>query len=521
VSEATRQVGSAVFWSVFARSGRFVLSLVSSVIVVRGLGSYDYGVLSLVRTFLTFSALIAGAGLGQALLKFLPALRVARDVRGARRLVRNVLIAQVVVWILLLAGIYLARPVWETIFHFEQYDGIGNLIFAAVSLSVFELFFSMIAQILNAHYDTKRLSLAAIVNHLILIVLLIVLLRAGVGVLGVLVAGAAGNLAACLMLLGHAARHFSAQEEGADRGGITGGRIARFALPLGAIGVLNMIVWRQSEIFFLAHYRSAVETGYFDLAYRLPQIMLEFIPQTVWPIIMAGFSEVYEKNRDSLVTAIDRYYKVLFLLCAPVCVFGVTFAGKMIPVLYSEAMAPAAVPAQLFFVIFTLSVFSTPLSMSLYVMEKSHVNLIIVLLLAATNIGLDFILIPRYGVVGAIVPVALVIAVSPLLYKAALARFLTGARIPFRFIGKCFAASSPVLLLLPLVTRVQNIFQLSAVAAAGALLLVLSFKRFGVLGTDEMRLLEGIPGAVRILRFIAPREARAGGEEIRPDGEGK
>jgi O-antigen/teichoic acid export membrane protein len=159
--------------------------------------------------------------------------------------------------------------------------------------------------------------------------------------------------------------------------------------------------------------------------------------------------------------------------------------------------------------------------MSLYVMEKSHVNLIIVLLLAATNIGLDFILIPRYGVVGAIVPVALVIAVSPLLYKAALARFLTGARIPFRFIGKCFAASSPVLLLLPLVTRVQNIFQLSAVAAAGALLLVLSFKRFGVLGTDEMRLLEGIPGAVRILRFIAPREARAGGEEIRPDGEGK
>jgi O-antigen/teichoic acid export membrane protein len=506
VSEATRQVGSAVFWSVFARSGRFILSLVSSVIVVRGLGDYDYGVLSLVRTFLTFSALIAGAGLGQALLKFLPTLRVARDVMGARRLVRIVVTVQIVVWILLLAGIYLARPVWESVFRFEQYDGIGNLVFAAVLMSIFELFFSMIAQILNAHYDTKRLGLAALINHVVMIALLVVMFRVGAGVLGVLIAGAAGNLAACLLLVGHTARHFTAREEAAKPGGVTGRRLARFALPLGAIGVLNMIVWRQSEVFILAHYRSAVETGYFDLAYRLPQTMLEFIPLTVWPIIMAGFSEVYEKNRDQLVTAIDMYYKVLFLLIAPVCVFGVTFGGKMIPVLYSQAMAPAAVPAQLFFVIFTLSVFSTPLSMSLYVMEKSHVNLLIVLLLAGTNIGLDFILIPRYGVPGAIIPVALVIAVSPLLYKAALARYLADARIPFRFIGKCFAASLPVLLLLPLVTRVQNIFQLSATAAAGVLLLVLSFKRFKVLGADEVRLLEGIPGAVRLLRFIAPTE---------------
>jgi len=506
MSDATRQVGSAVFWSVFARSGRFVLSLVSSVIVVRGLGSYDYGVLSLVRTFLTFSAIIAGAGLGQALLKFLPALRVARDVRGARRLVRTVISVQIVVWILLLCGIYLTRSVWASVFQFERFEGVGDLIFAAVLLSIFELFFNMIAQILNAHYDTKRLSISAIANHLIMIALLLVLLPSGAGVLGVLIAGAAGNLAACGILLGHAAHHFAVRAADGGRGGIPAGRLARFALPLGAIGVLNMIVWRQSEIFFLAHYRSAVETGYFDLAYRLPQTMLEFIPTTVWPIIMAGFSEVYEKNRENLAAAVEKYYKVLFLLCAPVCVFGVTFAGKLIPLLYTDAMAPAAVPAQLFFIIFTVSFFSTPLSMSLYVMERSHINLLIVALLAAVNVGLDFIFIPRFGVTGAIVPVALVIAVSPVLYKLALSRFLPGARIPYRFIGKCFAGSLPVFLLFPLVIEVRNIFQLLAVAAAGVLLLVLSFKRFRVLGVDEIRLLEGIPAAGRFARFFSPRE---------------
>jgi stage V sporulation protein B len=506
MSETTRQVGSAVFWSVFARCGRFVLSLVSSIIVVRGLGSYDYGVLSLVRTFLIFSAIIAGAGLGQSLLKFLPTLRVARDVRGSRRLVRTVVLVQIIIWTFLFIGIYFAKPALESVFHFEQFDGLGSLIFAAVLLSIFELFFNIISQILNAHYDTKRLSLAAIVNQVIMIALLIVLLRSGAGVLGVLIAGAVGNLAACCILLGHTAGYFASQEQGGEEGGITGRRLARFAVPLGAIGVLNMIVWRQSETLFLAHYRSAAETGYFDLAYRLPQNMLEFIPATVWPIIMAGFSEVYEKNKDNLVLAIERYYKVLFLLCAPVCIFGVTFAGKLIPILYTEAMAPAAVPTQVFFMIFTVSFFSTPLSMTLYVMEKTHVNVMIVLLLAAVNIGLDFILIPRYGLAGAIIPVGLVIAVSPLLYKVALSRFLAGARIPYRFIGKCFAASLPVLLLLPLVTQAQNIFQLVVAAAAGVFILALSFKRFKVLGADEVRLLEGIPAAGRLLRFFVPRE---------------
>ena len=508
MSETTRQVGSAVFWSVFARSGRFVLSLVSSVIVVRGLGEYDYGVLSLVRTFLTFSAIVAGAGLGQALLKFLPTLRVARDAYGARCLVRTVVFVQFIIWILLFIGIYFARPFWESVFHFEHFDGIGNLIAAAVLLSIFELFFNMIAHILNAHYDTKRLSIAAIVNHLILITLLVVLLRSGAGVLGVLAAGAAGNLAACCILLGRAAGHLNAKGQSGDECGIDGRRLARFALPLGAIGVLNMMVWRQSETLFLAHYRSAAETGYFDLAYRLPQTMLEFIPAAVWPIIMAGFSEVYEKNRDNLVLAIERYYKVLFLICAPVCIFGVTFAGKMIPILYTDSMAPAAVPTQLFFMIFTLSFFSTPLSMSLYVMEKTHINFIIVFILAAINIGLDFILIPRYGLTGAIVPVGLAIAISPLLYKVALSRFLTDIRVPYRFIGKCFAASLPVLLLLPLVTQVQNIFQLTAIAVAGVFILALSFKRFKVLGVEEVQMLEGIPAAGHIVRFLAAREVQ-------------
>ncbi len=504
MSESTQRVGSAVFWSVFARAGRFVLSLVSGIIIVRGLGVHDYGVLSLVRTVLLFSGLIAGAGLGQAILKFLPALRVSGDARGAVRLAQKVVVIQALVWILLLIVVYFSRSGFDKVFGFEHFEGVGDIILIAVALSLFELSINLISNILSACYDTKRFCLVAFANHSLLIVLLIFLLRAGAGVLGVLVATAVGNLFATVLLLGSTARHFSSGSGETGGAGIEDRRLFRFSLPFAVIGILNIIVWRQSETLFLAHYRSAAETGFFDLAYRVPQMMLEFVPTAVWPIIMAGFSEVYEKDKANIVTAIEKYYKVLFLLCAPICLSGIIFGGKAIPILFGEAMAPAALPTQLFFGIFTISFFSTPLSMSLYVIEKTHINLLIYIALAVINVGLDIILIPRYGLAGAIFPVGLVILLSPFVYGFALSRFLREFRIPFRFIGKCFLASLPIFLLWPFVLRIENIYQLLMAVVAGIFILIISFKRFKVLGKEEIELLENVPfpAANQFLRFM-------------------
>ena len=62
---------------------------------------------------------------------------------------------------------------------------------------------------------------------------------------------------------------------------------------------------------------------------------------------------------------------MLFALCAPLCVLGAALGGRAVPVLFGDAMAPAAVPTQIFFVIFTVSFLSTPLSMVLYVLERT------------------------------------------------------------------------------------------------------------------------------------------------------
>ncbi len=502
MGQATEQVGHAVFWSMLAKTARFVLGLASSIIVVRALGDYDYGVLSLVRAVLAFVMIIAGFGLGQSLLKFLPVFKVTHDRRGARSLVWRVVVIQGVVWAALLAGCYLFADRFELLFEF---DGVGVFLWIAVALGFFEMTFRLVTHILQAYYDTKLLSAANVVSHLVFIAFLLVLLPRGWGVVGVLVAAALGNAVATVMVLRQTASYLTITAETPQASGIDRARILRFSLPFAVIGVLNIIVWRQSEVLFLAHFRGAEETGFFDLAYRLPQTLLEFVPGTVWPIIMAGFSEVYAKNTENLNKAIDKYYKMLFLLCAPLCMIGIVLGGRMVPILFSEAMAPAAIPTQIFFVIFTVSFFGTPLSMSLYVIEKSHANLVIYTILACINVGLDLLLIPRYGIVGAIVPVGIVILISPFLYKYALGRYVSGTRIPYAFITRCFLASSPVLLFLPLTEYIRGVFALIAAVVLSGVMMVFAFKALKVIGKEEVATLGTVPvpAVARFLRFLS------------------
>jgi len=496
-----RQIGSAMVWSVTAKVARFVLGMASSVIVVRSLGDYNFGVLSLIRALLMFVVIVCSAGLGQAALKFLPALRVERSSREARRLVNKIIVLHLSAWAVLTVACYLGRGWIGGLF---KYEGFDVLLSAAVALIVFELFFTVMSNVLNSNYDTKLLSIATMVSHVLYIVLLLVLMPRGGGVLGVLVAAAGGYVVASAMILGRLrlAVDFGEGETGYA---IDNARLVRYTVPFALIGVLNLIVWRQSETVLLGYFRGAEETGYFDLAYRMAQIVLEFVPGTVWPLVMAGVSEAYARNTENLKGAIDRYYRMLFILCAPICVTGMVLGGRMISILFGSDMTPAAVPTQVFFGIFTVSFFGTPLSMALYVMEKTHVNLAIYVVLAVVNVGLDLLLIPRFGVTGAMIPVAAVIFVSPFIYRVVLGRMIRGVAIPYRFIARCFLASAPVLLLIPLLRFVGGIFELVvAFVVAGALLLA-SFRLVRVVGVEEKELLGAIPFpmATRLLKFVS------------------
>ena len=495
-----------------SRMGRLLLGIVTSALVVRGLGDHDYGVLSLLRSILMFVVLLAGVGTGQAILKFLPELRVARSRAAARKLVGGVFATHALVWVALLFAAYALRAQTESLFHI---DGIGLYVVVAVALASLEIVFTVATHILNASYDAARLAVATLVSHVVYALGLALAFQQGWGVVGVLGAAATGNAVATLMVWANVRR--ATALVGADEAtlakerALTTSRVLRYSLPFAAIGVLNLVVWRQSETLLLAHFRTPEETGYFDAAYRLPQMILEFVPGAVWPLVMAGMSEAFARDRESLRRAVATYYRMLFALCAPICVAGAIAGGRCIEVVYGAAMQPAAVPAQLFFVIFTVSFLSTPLSMALYVLERTHVNLVIYVFLAVLNVGLDLLLIPKYGVYGAIVPVAIAILLQPILYYAAVRRVEAGIEIPFKFVGRCFAAAAPAFLMVPVLAILPGAWGLMAASVVGCAAILAGYRSLRVLGEGELALLMKlpVPGAARVAALLDPAGARS------------
>jgi O-antigen/teichoic acid export membrane protein len=487
-----------------------VLGLTGTFIVVRQLGSHDYGILAVVRTALAYVGIVIGAGLGQGLLRYLPAWRVTADRRRIRRALIAAFGLQVIVWTLLTLAIMIARPLVEG----WVGGAVAGLLVLGVVLLLPEVLGHTATQIANANYDTRTLSVGVVVSTVAYVVSVAVLLQLGHGVAGVLVAGALSNVVLAAVLfarfgayLGQAVHTGPGAEPAPDVW-----TAVRYSVPFVAIGILNLITWRQSEVLFLGHFHGASAAGLFDLAYRLPQTVLEFIPGAIWPLVMAGSTEIFVRDPGALRRTSGAYYRLLFLLVAPLGIGGFLVGDIMIRLIGGPEFAAAGVFCQIFFLVMSASFLTTPLSMALYVVERPWMGFGIYVLNSVINVGLDFLLIPRYGLWGAVIPVSVVIVISPFVTAAVLRRVDIVIRPPWGFLLRVYGASAAMLLLWPLRSLLAGPEGFLTLVAAGAGVFLTGVRVFGVFGPDERDLVERASPAVwKVMRPLVGRRGRRGG----------
>jgi O-antigen/teichoic acid export membrane protein len=485
------KVGSAMSWNLLAKVARFVAMPVGYAVIVRSLGEYDWGLLNLLRTITAFVLVAVIAGGGNTILRYLPQARVRGGMRSLMRDVGRLIAIQAAVWLALTAAAwYLSGPI-AGIYHQDDARFAYYLVLA-VGFVAFEASMTMVTNILQSWYETRLLGIVIVAGNIAYVILLIVVLRLGWGIPGVFAAGGAVNLVSTLALIPQAVELVRSHPEDSVPGpGM--GVLMRFSIPFVAIGLLNQIVWRHSEVLLLGHFTGIEASGFFGLAYRIPQMALEFIPLSIWPVVMAGVSESYAKDPGRLPGTIDIYYRLLFLLVLPVAALGFAFSRPLVPLLFGRGMEPAALLTQLFFVVFSYSFIYTPLSMALYVVGKSWINMLVFAVLAVVNLGLDLAFIPRFGLWGAFAPVAVTLLVGIAAFRIAAGRAGTGISVPAGFIARCYLAVTPTALLALSASRWHEPAALAAQALAGVLLLWGGIRLTRIVGEREKELILRLP----------------------------
>jgi O-antigen/teichoic acid export membrane protein len=484
------KVGRAMSWSFVARVAASVIGFAANVFIVRALSERDWGVYTEIRTMLQFVLVLVMIGVDTAILKFVPALRVSGGAAGFARTFRTLVLIQIgVLAVIVLAG--RSGGLWLGTFFHDASGRFGFYFQIAAVCFLFELFVLLLNNFFQSWYETKRLAAVVIAGNVLYLALIVVVMRLGWGVPAVFVSAAAMNLL-IIGLLVPRARGLMRSVSAAGKGpGVA--EVLRFSLPFVVTGLLGQIVWRQSEVLFLGHFRGAEAAGFFGLAYRMPQMLLEFVPLTVWPIVMAGTSELYAKDAAKLPRAIYVYFKLIFLLVIPVAAMGFAFAKPLIPIVYGAKMLPAALLTQLFFVVFSYSFLYTPMSMGFYVMGKSWINMLIFMMLAIIEIGLDLALIPKYGMWGGMASVALVLFLGVVFFHSAMRRVRPDVKTPVGFIARCSIAAAPTCLLSAVVSRWSSPAVIALMIPVGIALLIGGFRVMRVIGPEEKELIRKLP----------------------------
>ena len=490
------KVSAAAPWTIVARVVRFVTSIGTSVLIVRTLGADDYGLLAIVRVTVAFLAVPAGVGMGQALLRFLPELSVTTGGQGGRRLLVTGLLIQTLAWGVLCVGVAFGGESLDRFFHVE----ISSFVLLATVLLLAGSLRGFFDSALTASYETRLIAGLGLAGSISLLVLTAWLLHLGLGIRGILIAA---GLAEMIPVVGAARRAFRVYRGSGS--GIAPPRLFGYSLPFVFLTFLNMVTWKQSETLLLGHFATARDAGLFDLAYKLPQQLLEFVPESIWALVLAAMSESYTKNREGLRRLVDVYYRFLFFLVAPISVLGLVLGDRVLTVLYGPEWAPAGIYCQLFFLIFSISFFGTPLSMAIYVLEKSWANFVLALLFAVINVSLDLVLIPRFGLPGAMIPVALAVGISPFARWWMLRRFERSITIPWRFIGRAYRVALPLLLIIPFKGWIRDVPSLVIAGVIAGVMLLAAIRWMGLLTHIERDLIarSNLPLKGALLRVFA------------------
>lgn len=499
-----QKVSGAIAWTLVPRVVQMAGGIFTSILIVRTLGEFDYGTLSVLRTVLIYIVVICGFGMGQALNRFVPELRIVDMRRSGRLLLYRAILVQSGVWLLVCLMLLAAGPRIR-----EAYPTYAEFLLLGVLLSIFQVMAGTFTQYAVASYRTREMALATALGTAVLAASTVVVLRIGLRVDGVLIATAVGYGATILGMMALLAR--SRQPGGVSApvravSGLPDGagtaadpqaapgpdsrhfpwrRLMAYAVPWVPNNLLNFVVWRQSETLLLGIFKGRELAGFFDLAYKLPQMLLEFVPGAVYPVVLAGFAETATMRLERMRNAIYTYYQLLFFVVAPLCVLGLALGDVLLVKMYGSHVAQAGPYCQAFFVIFTLSFFGTPLSMAVYVMEKVWINLLLNVAYGIVTVGLDLILIPRYGLLGATIPTGIVTALTPFVRYWIAKRYMGDIRLPWSFLGRVFLASAPLLGLFWLKQYADTWRMIFLLMAGSAAVTLLFYRILRVLGPEE------------------------------------
>jgi O-antigen/teichoic acid export membrane protein len=358
-------------------------------VYTRYLTPADYGVLELLGTTVDLVGMVAGVGLAAGVFKF----HAEQDDPRERRLVMSTaaVATSALAAATCLLGILLSPLLTRMLFGAGQPALYFQLFFLLYLLQSISAVPWMLVRAQGRPVLFVTLQVAKLVGMLSLNIYFVIHLR--MGLMGVL----AGNLLAtggtALFLAAYLVRHAGL---GVSRERLRG--MTRFGAPV-VLWSLGSFVLAFSDRYFLNHFAGAAEVGVYSLGYRFGFLLSAFA--------VVPFSQVWEPRRFEIARRPDagavytRMFVYLNLAMACGAAAILLFVDDVLRVMVAPAFVPAARVVPLVLAATVVQQWTGYCNLGLYLKNATGWYAASAVAGVAAALALNFLLIPRYGMMGA------------------------------------------------------------------------------------------------------------------------
>ena len=423
------------------------VAFITMVYLARVLGPDSFGKISFAMALVAYFTLLTNLGL-----PLLGTRELSKDLSRSHSLISSILAVRITLAVIsfsLMVGFVLILPKPIEYKHLILMFGVG-LFFTSLSID----------WVFQAIEKMEYIGLGRMVAALIFLLLAVLFVRDRQQIMQVPLAQISGLLFSSVLLLTLYFKSVSRFRFSIEWSYCK--ELLRQALPLGISLILIQVIYNIDTI-MLGFMRAESEVGYYNAAYKviMPLVLLGSVYfDAVFPVI----SKFYETSLDSLKQIQEYNAKLMCILLFPVVVISITGAKKIIMLLYGEPYHQSALPFQILVISVGLIYLNMIYARGMWACNRQNQYLKIVSGQVLVNIGLNFFLIPGFGMGGAAVATVFAELVGFYFYHRDFNRIVA---IPiFRFIPKPFAAC---LLALPLmlIAYQANLYLAVALFLAG------------------------------------------------------
>ena len=176
-------------------------------------------------------------------------------------------------------------------------------------------------------------------------------------------------------------------------------KVLAMSWPLALAGLFGAI-YSQTDSVMMGYWGQITQTGWYNAAYKIMGVTLipaGLIGASFYPVL----SKFFKESKEKLQNAWNYYMKAMIFLAMPLITGGIVLAPKIIDFVYDPRYNPSILAFQILMITGGIVILTNPFSQALIISNQQKRLFWITLSGAIVNVGLNFILIPKYSLYGA------------------------------------------------------------------------------------------------------------------------